>query len=202
MSGTVAVRTHALARLVAALEAACPELAKRITPEADRDEQIKWPKLGIRVVRAPFKAYDRRKVTRVGGDTVYDVGHFEALVQFRLGAPTHRQRTDLGEKLLGAFLGSGYRPGVLVTALPECHDTVAAWELDDEGWADEMAFEQKWFSTLTVTGFLPALVRTTTYKIEHLRLVVGADLTSTDPPPALVETVEVNEDGTLSQVVV
>jgi hypothetical protein len=196
----VPVRTHALARLVAALEAACPKLAGRITAEADRDEKMAWPKCGVRLVRAPFKAYDSRKVVRIGGDTVFEVGHFEPLVQLRLGAPTHRQRVDLGEELLGAFLGTGFRPGILVTPLPDCHDTVAAWELDDEGWNDEAAFDKKWWSVMTVQGWIPALVRVATFTVEELRLAFTEDMTSTTPPASQVETVSVNEDGTTSKV--
>jgi hypothetical protein len=193
----VAVRTHALARLVAALELACPALKDRITVEADRDEAMKWPKLGVRMVRAPFKAYDRRKVVQDAGATVFDVGHFAPLVQLRLGAPTQRQRVDLGEQLLGAFLGTGYRPGILVTDLPECFGTVAAWELDDEGWNDEMAFDKKFWSVMTLSGWIPALVRVPTYTLSDLRIAFTEDMTSTTPA---VETVRVNEDGTLTKV--
>lgn len=192
----VPVRTHAMARLVAVLEAACPDLVGRIAVEADRDEQMKWPKLGLRIVRAPFKAYDRRKVLRVGGDTVFDVGHFEPLLQLRLGAPTHRQRVDLGEQVLGAFMGTGFRPGILVTELPDCFGTVAAWELDDEAWTDEAAFDKKWWSVMTATGWIPALVRTPTYVINELRLSFAQDM-SPSPP---VETVRVNEDGSTTKV--
>lgn len=193
---TVPVRTHAMTRLVAALEDACPALKGRIVVEADRDDKMAWPKLGLRIVRAPFKAYDRRKVVRVGGDTVFDVGHFEPLLQLRLGAPTHRQRVDLGEQVLGAFLGTGFRPGVLVTELPDCFGTVAAWEIDDEAWTDEAAFDKKWWSVMTATGWIPALVRTPTWVINDLRLSFAQDMTHA---PA-VETVRVNQDGTLTKV--
>jgi hypothetical protein len=192
----VPVRTHAMQQLIAALELACPDLAGRIAVEADRDEKMAWPKLGLRVVRAPFRPYDRRKVLRVGGDTVFDVGHFEPLLQLRLGAPTHRQRVDLGEQVLGAFLGTGYRPGVLVTELPGCFNTVAAWELDDESWTDETAFDRKWWSVMTATGWIPALVRTPTYQITDLRLAFTQDMTPAPP----TETVSIAEDGTITKV--
>jgi hypothetical protein len=199
-STIVAVRLHAMGRFVAALEASCPALVGKISTEADRDEKMTWPKMGIRVVRAPFKMNDRRRITRAGGMSVYDVGHFEPLVQLRLGAPTHAQRADLGEQLLGAFLGTGFRPGILITPLPACHDTVAAWELDEEGWTDEAAFDKKWYATMTITGFLPALVKAPTYTIEQLRLVVAADLREVGAPPDYVETVSVLEDGTMERV--
>lgn len=185
-----------MAQLVAALAAACPGLVNRIAVEADRDEKMAWPKLGLRIVRAPFKPYDRRKVVRVGGDTVFDVGHFEPLLQLRLGAPTHRQRVDLGEQVLGAFLGTGFRPGILVTPLPSCFDTVAAWELDDEGWSDEAAFDKKFWSVITATGWIPALVRTPTYQITDLRLAFAQDMAGAPPKG----TVRINEDGTLTKI--
>lgn len=191
----VAVKTEAFRRLVAALEAACPPLKEQISFEAERDERMAWPKCGIRLAKATFKAEQRVMHKLLSGEAVYDVGAFECLVQLRLGAPTNRQRIDLGEQLLGAFLGNGSRPGVLVTRIPEVYDAVCAWELDDEGWSDEAAFDNKRWSTLTLTGWIPALVKVRTYTITDLRLAFAEEL-----PTAAVETVRVNEDGSTTKV--
>jgi hypothetical protein len=187
----VSVRTPAYAALVAEIERQVPELKTRVAFEADRDEEMAWPKLGIRVIRAPFRRYQRRVVTKLEGGTVYDVGHFEALVQLKLGAPTSRQRIDLGEKLIGVFLGDGEAAGGLNTTLADVYGATATWDLEDEAWQDEMVFSKKWWQVLTVTGRIPALVKIHTTKLETLRL----DFADEGAP---TETVYVQQDGTLS----
>lgn len=194
----VPVRKHAFEALIRALEDACPKLRGKVIFEADRHEKMTWPSLGIRCARAPLKRYQRRKVARVGGATIWDCGHFEALVQLRLGAPTHAQRVDLGEQLLGAFLGDGESAGVLVTHIPEVPSlevgvpgATACWDLDEEGWGDEMAFTDKLWSTLTVTGQIPALVSVEGPLLETLRIVFEDDV-------APAETVYAQLDGSLS----
>jgi len=198
----VPVRTFALRRLVAALEIACPALQGKIVPEADRDDKMKWPKCGIHLVRDKFAPHQRRRHARLSaGEVVFDVGHFEALVQLRLGAPTQRQRIDLGEQLLGAFLGDGDTPGILSTAIPEVNDAVCAWEVDDEGWNNEFAFDKEWFQVLTVTGWIPALVRTAAYQINDLRLNFTNDMTDTpfaSLQASAKEVIRVNDDGTIT----
>jgi hypothetical protein len=190
----VPVRTLAYQKLVAALEAACPELTGRVSVEAHRDERMAWPKLGILVTSAPFRMSERRIHTALTGETVYDVGHFEPRVQLRLGAPTHRQRVDLGEKLLGAFMDPS-RPGILVTTVPEVYSATCAWELDGEDWQDEFAFENKRWSVMTCTGFIPALVRTPTVEISDLRLAFAESM-----PTVPVETLRINLDGSLTKL--
>lgn len=188
----VALKTESFRRLVAALEGACPALKDRITFEAERDDQMAWPKCGIRLVRSPFKPYEPRVHQLLTGEAVYDVGHFEALVQLRLGAPTNRQRIDLGEQLLAPFLEGC---GVLNTPVPDVYGAVCAWELDEEGWSDEAAFDNKRWSTLVLTGFIPALVKRRTYTINDLRLAFAEEL-----PTIPVETVRINVDGTITKV--
>lgn len=199
----VPVRTHALTKLVAELERACPKLKGKIAYEADRDEAIAWPKLGIRFVRDKFVPDQRCRQKRLNaGEVVFDVGCFEVTAQLRLGAPTSRQRIDLGEELLGAFLGTGETPGILVTTIPQAHDAVCAWELDDEGWNDEFAFEKKWWQVLTLTGWIPALVKTAAYQINDLRLAFTHDLETpfASLPSTAKETVRINDDGTITEV--
>jgi hypothetical protein len=195
----VPIRKHALVALVKALEDACPTLRGKITSHADRDEKMTYPKCGIRVVRAPLKRYQRRKVARVGGATIWDCGHFEALVQLRLGCSTDAQRTQLGEQLVGAFLGDGSAAGALVTHVPEVPSleegvpgATACWELDEDGWQDEMAFSQRWWQTLVITGMIPALVRVEGPLVETVRL-------DFEDGVAAAETVFVLEDGSISE---
>lgn len=187
----VSVRTPAYAALVAELEQQVPKLKGRIAVEADRDDKMAWPKLGIRVVKSTFMRFQRRKVYSLAGATVYDCGHFDSLVQLRLGAPTHRQRVDLGEQVLGAFLGDGSAAGGLNIAVPEIYGATACWDLDDEAWNDEMVFDNKFWAVLTVTGRIPALAKVTTTKIETLKLQF-------DDGVGGLETVYIQQDGSLT----
>lgn len=194
----VPVRKHAFAALVKAIEDAVPVLKGKVLVEASRSTDMVWPSLGIRCVRAPFKRFQRRKVARERGATIFDCGHFEALVQLRLGAGTEAQRRDLGEQVVGAFLGDGESAGTLVTPMPAIPSDiagepgVACWDLDEEGWGDEMAFTDKWWSICTVTGRFPALVSVEGPLIESIGIEVddGVDdetvfATEDEDPPLL-----------------
>ena len=97
----------------------------------------------------------------------------------------------------GSRLTSSHR---LVTAVPECHDATVAWELDTDEWEDEKAFDKKWYSVMTVAAQLPVLVtREGVPKIEEVRvsLTENLDADFDQLPSSSLETVTVNEDGTI-----
>lgn len=198
----VPIHRAALDSLVAALERACPPLKGHISAEADRDEKMAWPKLGIRLVRAPLVRANRGKLVNVSGGVVWDVGHFEAIIQLRLGAPTHLQRLELGERLMGAFMQDAAASGVLVTTLSEVHGATCSWVLDEEGWQDEMAVAQKWWSVVAVTGLIPCLVREQTFVTNDLRISFSEwpVIPRHDPQRGPTEVLRINADGTFTKL--
>jgi hypothetical protein len=92
-------------------------------------------------------------------------------------------------------------PGVLLTVLPNCWDAVVAWELEDEEWEDEKNFDKKWYTTISITGQLPALVnRRNVPTIEQISLGWTEDFTQeinseTFDSNEAVEILEITEDG-------
>lgn len=196
--GPVMVRSHALRQLMRALETSCPDLKGRITAEADRDERMGWPKLGIALSNFTFMPSQRSTLRRLNDNTVvHEVGFFRVTALMRLGDPTAQGRADLGELVSGAFYTDATRPGILVTTIPECWDAVCAWSLDEDAWQDEMVFEKKAFIQTTLTGVIPALTKSRAYKISDLRLVFTSDMTTAAAsiPAASQETVRINADG-------
>ena len=199
------IRTHALDLLAQCIATYVPELKGKICAGPTEAPKVRqWPHLSIWPVR--FKYYpDQAHQHKELGSTrvVMNVGRHEALVQLRLGANTHNQRLALEEKLLNVFLRTPGRPGVLVNFIPNCHDATVAWELDEDEWENELAFSKKWFSIMTVLGQIPALVtRDSVYTIEELRLSLTEDLSTdfTTLPSSAVETVSVEEDGSITVV--
>lgn len=198
-----AIRTHAIRLLRDLIAYYVPELKGKICAgPAESPKMRQWPHLSItpiKFVYYPDQASEHKELgsTRV----IMNVGRFEGTVQLRLGAATTDKRADLEEKVLSVFLRTPGHPGILFAEVPAVHDAIVAWELLDDAWQDEMAFEKKWFSILTVTMQLPALVtRDSVYTIDDLRTSLTEDLTTdaADLPASDVETVKIDEAGDLS----
>lgn len=196
------IRTHAMDRLICAIEAAVPELAGNICKMGEPHQARTWPTLQIIPVRFryfPMQEHEHKGLGR--SRAVFDVGRHEGTVQLRLGATTPYQRWELEDALLHLFLSQEHRPGVLVQTIDECHDAVVAWELMDDEWQNEMVFTKEFFSLLTVRAQIPALVyRDSVYTIEELRLSLTEDLHTeySQLPASRIETVSIDEDGNMT----
>jgi hypothetical protein len=122
----------------------------------------------------------------------------------RLGAQTANRRYELEQAMMeNVFWANLDRPGVVVFQLADVYDATIAFEADAEEWEDERAFDKKWFSVMTVTLQLPALVlKGDVHDIEEIRLALAEDLTSPSDeiPDSKMETVSIDEDGSLTPV--
>lgn len=199
------LRVHALQALADAIALAVPELAGRIgAGPCEAPKQRLWPHLNIDPVRFTYHPDQAEEHRAIGTSrVVMNVGRHEGLVQLRLGATTHIRRLELEEKVLSVFLSTAGRPGVLITEVPDYHDAVIAWELGEDEWENELAFDKKWFSIMTVQVQIPALVtRDGVYTIEDLRLTLTDDLETpiADVPATKIETVSIDDDGTITPV--
>lgn len=187
-----ALRTEALLSLEAAIRCFAPDLDICPWP-VPPTHKLMFPSLGIVPTTWTFYPDQASEHARPDPDTVVlCVGRDEVLLQLRLVHATGPQRADVEEQLLEAFRSTPLHPRELLTtvrALPRYGDVLCAWELQDETWQDEKAFDQEFWSVITVTGQVPALVtRRPAHTIRDLRLrVVRQDTT---------ETVRVHEDGT------
>lgn len=199
------VRLEALRALANTLAACLPQLEVGVCVGQRPYGSVQgWPNISVYPFRWTYTPHQALEVYEPAPDTVImDVGHHTASVQVRIGAATAGERYELEQAFLDVFLGTPLKPGVLITRVTACENLgpfVAAWTLDDDDWDDERAFDSEYYSTITLTGVIPALVtRRGAYTIEQLQLGITPDLTQTDMDPP-TQVVQVNEDGTISAV--
>lgn len=181
------VKLESMMALAAFIECAVPELRDRVcVGQAEAGHELELPSLAIiapsRWRYSPEQADDVHSPD--SARAVFDTGRHLATIQLRLGAATTGERYELEAKVLALFLGGGavddvngeLHPGVLrtpVTTLPEYGTWMACWELDDEEWDDEKAFDQEFYSVIVVEGVVPALViKQGVYPLRELRTSV------------------------------
>jgi hypothetical protein len=198
------IKTHAIRALRNHITCRVPELVGKVCAGPAESPKLRtFPHLSITPVRFSYWPNQMEVHKHLGAAAaLMDVGRFEGLIQLRLGAQTTDRRAYLAEKITNLFLETEGRPGILLTTIEDCHDMTVAWELGDDEWQDEQAFAKKWFSILTVTAQIPALVKKDgVFTIEDLRLSLTEDLTEDfdEIPASEIETVTIDEDGTLTQ---
>lgn len=197
------LRTYALSKFAECLGNRIPELKGKISGgPCEAPKARVWPHLNIWPIRFTYYPDQAAEHVELGATRMLmNVGRHEGTVQLRLGAATHLQRMELEQKVLDVFLGQVGRPGIIVIPVPECHDAIVAWELDDDEWVNELAFANKWFSIMTVRVQIPALVvRESVYELSDLRVSLTEDLETdvADIPASEVDTVSIDEDGVLT----
>lgn len=204
------VRLEALRGLEQAIVCAIPELEGKIClGQAEAGHTLGFPSLVMDPRRWTYFPDQAEEVFEPSPDAVVmNVGRHEADIEIRIGAATHHKRMELEQKIIDLFLSTPCHPGVLFATITRCEALgpwLAAWELDADEWRDERAYDQEFYSHVTVKGIIPALVtHRGVYTIEQLQL--GLDVTATPdstPAPAFgppVEVVQVNENGTITPV--
>lgn len=195
---TCSVRLESLEALKLAIMQAIPELTDMIcVGQADPSHALALPHLTIDPVRWEFMPYQAEEKSSPGFDkVVVDVGTHEGIVQLTIGAENLGQRAIIEAKLLDLFLRQELAPGVLVTVVqscPELGEWEAAWELDEDEWQDQSAFDGKFYSRISVNGVIPALTIRQGFPMENLQVQTELD-------EQFTETVRVNEDGTITPV--
>lgn len=204
------IRLEALRELERRIVCAIPELTGQVCLGQQAAGKVDtYPSLSIDPIRwryQPDQADDHH--APAPDRLIVNVGRHESTVQLRLVCATPVQRTEIEQKLLDLFLEEPLHPGVLITYVlpcPEYGEFVAAWELEEDEWADDRAFDNQFASLIVCTGVIPALVtRRDAYRISDLRLGLG-DIDSEAPTPFVsspsVEVVRVNQDGSFEAVV-
>jgi len=196
------VRLEAMRMLESAIEQHVPRLRGRVVPwPQPPGQKLKLASIALILVRTHFNPEQATEVYEPSPDeVVMRVGMHELTVQMRLTAATLPERAALEEQVLDLWLSSIGRPGILLTPVVSCPrfgSITCAWELEDATWEDEMAFDEKWWTTMVVTGQVPALVtRGEAPKMRDLQLgftTAGPGHQFSDPA---VEVVRVQEDGT------
>lgn len=176
------IRINALQRFADLIASCVPELAGSICGgAASGSHKLAFPSLAITATN--FKFYPDQAVLHrsTGASTgVFNVGRVQGIVQLRLGAQSSEQRYALGQQIMEKIFWSDIeRPGIVVLTIPECHDGVVAFELDGDTWEDEKAFDRKWYSVITATLQLPALVgKGGVHDMQEIRVTLAEDLST------------------------
>lgn len=202
------LRIAAFEKLAACIRAYIPELSTAVCPgPAAPSHRLHFPSLAISPLRFRYQPEQAKEWKHLNfATTVFEVGKHEAQIELRLGAKNHYQRAAIEEKLIHFFLRTPGSPGVVVHRIHDCFDALVAWELEDEEWEPEKIFDEKWYSILTITGQIPALVcRDDAYTINELQLGLTQDLSTaftnlTISTSSSVELVEIGEDGTVTPI--
>jgi hypothetical protein len=205
------IRLDALRALANCIQENIPELKTKVCPsQASANKRMTFPHLAIQAIGFKYFPDQALGVHEPSATKlVVNVGRHEGIVQLRLGSAARQRRYDYEQRILDLFLSEPLHPGVLLTPVTSCTklgDWMASWELEEDEWNDEMVFDNAWFSIMTITGQLPALVtRCGVHTIEQLRMGLTEDLTtefdasSFDTSPD-IERVLINEDGSLDAV--
>lgn len=138
------------------------------------------------------------------GKLIMNVGAFTGVCEIRVYAKNVAERERLEERILHAFLSVEMAPGVVAITTPAVtvneyvtlYEAPVAFMLDSADWTEEYAFENRRFSFMDLDMAFPALVVRGAYRLETLQLAITEDLES----DTAEETVEIDEDGELSNV--
>jgi len=204
------VKLEALKALGAFIESQIPELkGKTEIHQVPPDYKMGFPRLAI-VAGGRYRYEPRQEgyVTRTSATAiVVNVGSWETVVQLRLACATPAQRYDLEDRLSALFWRVENRPAVLLTTVTACQqlgDILAAWDIGDTDWNDEMAFSSQFWSVLTLEATIPALVtREGIYSLDELRLGITDEFDTPETSAAfdaLATKVLLNEDGTVTPI--
>jgi len=196
------VRLEALKQLGKEIACAVPELKDRICiGQAPGSREIRWPHLAIIPVTWAYEPNQAREVDSPAPDRVImEVGAHTARVQFRLGAADIYTRIALEQKIIDLFLSTPLHPGILLTDVAACPlEFRASWELQEDEWRNEAAFDKAYYSITQVNGIIPALVtRLGAWTIDQLQIGLTEEFGASPFGPPSVEVVIVAEDGTIS----
>lgn len=178
------------------------------TPQRDYEDTQAYPSVSI--VPRRFELVERFQEHEaddsVTGKLLVNVGTLEGTVEVRVHTRTPYERETLEEAVLAAMFSTELAPGVVVCQLAAVtvggqaytHQPLTTFVLSDEEWREEAAFVDDRYTFLTLDASFPLLVSRDVPSIDQLILAFTSDLTSTNP--VLDESVQVNQDGSLTAV--
>jgi hypothetical protein len=199
--------------LAAYLATAVPALAGNVHVGA-ADPSQKWvcPTLQIIPHKHSFEPYQQDEEYNDPDDTtlVINVGELVGKFELRIAAGPQVEREELEAAVLAALCPDDDSPGVVVVDLPGVKiagttTTVtghASFDLGDGDWQEEMAWSEKRFSFIELESQLQMLtLRTNVPTIEQLlvELTQNMDDEIENIPADQIETVQVNQDGTITE---
>ena len=204
------VKLEGLRHLAELIACDVPELNGMIcVDQAAPSHRLEFPSMSIRIERSKYWP-DQEDIHYEcsPNSVVLNVGRHIQELRLRLGASSSSQRGAIEQKIINLFLVTDGHPGIIFSQLTACSELgpfTAAWELEDEDWQNEKAFDRQLYSELKITGILPALVtRRGVYNMNQIQLGLDigpmVDPTSDPPEFSTLEVIQINEDGTFSPV--
>lgn len=171
--------------------------------QADEEVTAEYPALRVIPRRFVFEPFQDEEI---GADNDADAayliqrGDFEGQVEVRIYALDQYERGELEEAVMQWLLGEDDAPGarVLTTAnltlggVATLYAAPLTVDLDEEDWREEMAFDKKRMSFLTLQVAYPALVARSAPLINTLYLAIAHDLS--DAAPAEEKRIDENGD--------
>jgi hypothetical protein len=179
------IRKEALRAFSEVFACAIPALRDRIcVGQSDPGHRLEFPHLVIDPIRWTYDPDQARVYSVPAPDrVVLERGSHEGTIKVRIGASTTGEREELEQRVLDVFLGTELRPGIILTdfELEELGVVRCSWELDDDEWMDDEAGDQQFYSSISVSGTIPALRTDVAPTIEEIdvELDTGEPITET-----------------------
>lgn len=206
------IKRACLDALADALRAALPPTVDVDVCAADWEEPTKFPAVRVLPGRFSLDTSQEEEVDDTQADKLFvQVGEFVGSVEVRVSARNRTQRENVEDYVLNWLLSPEWTPGtrtvlvsgVVVGGIATTYAAPCTFELTDEEWREEMAFSDKRFSFVDLQTTFPALaMRTQTYTIQDLRLVMEADINLDLSAPANVsaeEALKIDEFGNVTK---
>lgn len=173
--------------------------------QADEEEQAAYPHLRVVPRKFAFQPFEDQEID-IGSPThqAVRIGDFEGEVELRIYELSQFKRGELEEDVLQFLFsdegGSGsiycQTDALILGGITTLYPAPIVASLDDEDWREELVFDKKRFSFLTLSVAYPALAVRAAPIINELYLAIAHDLAATAPD----ETVLVDENGDYAKV--
>jgi len=188
------IRLNALESLKCIIADAIPELDGNICAGVGApNHRLAYPSLSINVTRFTYEPQQAEVQRSLSPDAaLMQMGWHIADVELVVTAQYPELRYQIEESIVQLFLGDDCHPGVLQATITSCEawgKIYASFELNGETWIDEFAFEQKYSSTLGITGMIPALVtKRGAYTMRDLRTALVEDFSVAEQDVSFTES--------------
>lgn len=198
-----------VAYLKTQLQGGTPPLTTKLIAEGE--EVLKFPSLGILPGMFTFDPCNElERDDSTDGRLLVEVGSFIGTAELRIYANNAPEREQWGQRIEDAFMRRVGAPGIVVVQTPPVkvrrtdntlittlHQALAAFELNESRWEDEMVFAKKQYQYNTIDVAYPVLVLregADAYTMEDLQLAFADEVNAAAPDSSLV----VNVDGTVT----
>jgi hypothetical protein len=205
----VNLRKEAAKALGTMLVAAVPGLNNKFTV-ATAEPEVDAAYAGLVVVLGKYRFepnQDEEAFSVSDTRELFQVGVGRGDTELRVYAKTPFERAKLEADVEQALLQRTGSPGVTIVSIPNVeigglqttYTASAAYVLEDLEWNEELAFDRRRYSFMTLSTEIEVLVLRSVTRMTDLRIGLTEDMEGDLPLPAdEIEVVAVNSDGSVS----